>query len=117
VIDLASGQILKVVQACSGLRYMYFLLILSITFGYFTLKSNWLRGVLFISGIPVAIFVNIIRVFIIIIASHYFEFNFTEDPIHTVLGVVIFLFALIIIAAFRKGSNCHHIYWQKHSFK
>jgi exosortase len=55
-------QTLQVVQACSGLRSMMSLLALSAFFGYFTLKSNTLRIILFLCGIPAAILVNIIRV-------------------------------------------------------
>ena len=95
-------QTLQVVQACSGLRSMISLLMLSAVFGYLTLHSNILRGILFVSGVPVAVFVNIIRVVIMILAFHYFKYDLTEGAVHTVFGVVIFALALISIA-FLKG--------------
>jgi len=89
---------MQIVQACSGLRSMISLLMLSAIIGYLTLKSNILRFVLFLSGIPVAIFVNIIRVCLMVFAFHYFNYDLTKDSVHTVFGVTIFCIALIIIA-------------------
>ena len=90
---------LQVVQACSGLRSLMMLLTLSALFGYLTLKSNFLRAILFITGVPAAIMVNIFRVFLMIIAFHYFNYDLTADTVHTVFGLVIFILALAIIAA------------------
>lgn len=89
---------MQVVQACSGLRSMVSLLMLSAIFGYFTLKSNILRFALFLSGIPAAIFVNIIRVSLMVFAFYYFNYDLTKDSVHTVFGIIIFIIALIIIA-------------------
>ncbi len=89
---------MQVVQACSGLRSMISLLMLSAIFGYFTLKSNILRFALFLSGIPAAIFVNIIRVSLMVFAFYYFNYDLTKDSVHTVFGIIIFFIALIIIA-------------------
>lgn len=94
-------QTLQVVQACSGLRSMISLLTLSAIFGYFTLKSNILRSALFVSGIPVAVLVNIIRVLLMIVAFYYFKLDLTGDNIHTVFGMMVFALALIIIALVR----------------
>lgn len=93
---------MQVVQACSGLRSMISLLMFSAIFGYLTLKSNSLRLTLFLTGIPTAIFVNIIRVSLMVLAFHYFNYDLTKDSVHTIFGVIIFFIALIIIA-FTKG--------------
>ncbi len=101
VIHMAD-RMLQVVQACSGLRSMISLLTLSLIFGYFAFRSNTLRVILFINGIPVAIFVNIIRVLIMIMAFHYFDFDLTEGSVHTVFGMIIFGLALISIVLIKK---------------
>ena len=90
-------QTLQVVQACSGLRSMISLLALSAIFGYFTLKSNILRAILFFSGIPAAILVNIIRVLLLVLAFHYFNYDLTSGTTHTIFGMAIFVLALIFI--------------------
>jgi len=91
-------QTLQVVQACSGLRSLISLLTLSVVFGYLTLKSNILRSILFISGIPIAIIVNVVRVLLMALAFYYFNYDLTKGTIHTVFGMIIFVFALIIVA-------------------
>ena len=92
------GRTLQVVQACSGLRSMISLLTLSAVFGYLTLRSNLLRTVLFFSGIPVAILVNIIRVLIMVMAFHYLDYDLSHGTVHTVFGMAVFLLALALIA-------------------
>ena len=92
---------LQVVEACSGLRSMISLLTLSAVFAYLTLKSNFLRTLLFISGIPAAIAVNIFRVLLMIAAFYYFQYDLTQGSVHTVFGVVIFVLALAIIAGMK----------------
>ena len=92
---------LQVVEACSGLRSMISLLTLSAIFAYMTLKSNFLRTLLFITGIPAAIVVNIFRVLLMIMAFYFFQYDLTQGSIHTVFGVVIFILALAIIAGMK----------------
>ncbi len=90
-------QSFQVVQACSGLRSMITLLILSALYGYFTLRSNVLRTLLFFSGIPVAILVNIIRVLMMVLVAYYFSYDLTEGTIHTLFGLSIFVIALFFL--------------------
>jgi len=92
---------LQIVQACSGLRSMISLLTISAVFGYLTLRSNTLRAILFFSGIPVAIIVNIIRILTTVFASYYFNYDLARGSVHSIFGVVIFFLALIIIAITR----------------
>ena len=93
-------QILKVVQACSGLRSMMSLLALSAIFGYFTLKSNLLRSILILSGIVSSILVNTLRIILLIFAFQYTSFDLTKGITHTIFGIFIFFFAIIIIVIF-----------------
>lgn len=94
---------LEVVQACSGLRSLISLLVLSLIIGFFSLKSNLLRVVLFVSGVPVAIIVNIVRVFIMILAFHFFQYDLTAEPVHTYYGMAIFIIALALVVGLRRG--------------
>jgi exosortase len=92
---------LQVVEACSGLRSMISLLTLSAVFAYIALRSNKLRTILFLTGIPAAIVVNIFRVLLMIIAFYYFQYDLSQGSVHTVFGVAIFILALIIIAGMK----------------
>lgn len=58
--------------------------------GYFSLKKNMFRFALFVLAIPIAIFVNIVRVFIMIIVWYYFQYDLTADSVHTMYGITIF---------------------------
>jgi exosortase len=100
---------MQVVQACSGLRSMISLLALGGIFGYLTLRSNLLRVILFLSGIPAAILVNIIRVLLLVATFHYFTFDLTQGTVHTIFGMVIFLLALMLMYGM-KGILSH---WDK----
>lgn len=108
VINLPD-RTLQVVQACSGLRSLTALLTLSAIFGYLSLKSNFLKIILFVSGIPTAIMVNVLRVFIMIVAFHYFKFDLTTGTIHIAFGMLIFVFALLIVGGIKGVLS----FWDK----
>ena len=97
---------LQVVAACSGLRSLTTILALTSIFGYLTLKTNILRSILVLSSLPTAIIVNIIRLFAIIVAFHFFNFDLSTGTAHTILGLVIFLLALLSVAM-TKGVLSH----------
>ncbi|WP_321371033.1 exosortase A [uncultured Desulfuromusa sp.] len=93
---------LQVVQACSGLRSIMSLLTLGVVIGYFGLKSNLLRTVLFVSAVPIAILVNIVRVLLMVIAFYYFNFDLAEGTIHTAFGAGIFGLSIVLFLLFRE---------------
>ena len=91
------GHNLQVVEACSGLRSILSLLMLSAIWGYVQLRSNLLRWLVFLLGIPVAIFVNVVRVAVMILSFYFFNIDLTTGTIHTLFGVAIFALALILL--------------------
>jgi exosortase len=92
----------EVVQACSGLRSLVSLFTLSVVMGYFLLKDNWLRGILLFLTFPVAILVNGIRVFILIVAFYFFQYDLADDSVHSFYGLAVFMLALFILFGLRK---------------
>jgi exosortase A len=102
-------QTLQVVQACSGLRSLTAMMALGAVFAYLTVRSNPLRGVLFLSAIPVAIVVNILRVLIMIAAFYYAGFDLAREPAHTLFGLFIFACAVGLFLCV-KGVICR---WDK----
>lgn len=92
---------LQVVRACSGMRSMVSLLTLSAVFAYITLKSNLLRTIMFLSGVPIAIFVNMLRVLVVILAFHYLNLDFSRGTPHTILGISVFAIAFVILATLK----------------
>lgn len=93
---------LQVAQACSGMRSIMALLTLGAVAGYFGLRSNPLRATLIVSAVPIAILVNIVRVFVIVIAFSYLDSDLTHGTAHTVLGMLVFGVALVLFLLFLK---------------
>lgn len=61
VIDLGPIQ-LQVVEACSGLRYLFPLVSLSLLCAYLFRERFWKRAVVFLSSVPIAILLNGLRI-------------------------------------------------------
>jgi exosortase len=95
VLELAN-QKLNVVEACSGIRSLLSLGFLSLVYGCFFEKKTWIRVVLFLSTIPIAIAANAMRVSITGIISEYKQ-EFARGFYHSFEGWVIFIVALVCL--------------------
>jgi len=95
------GQTLEVVQACSGLRSMMSLMMLTAVFGYLSLSSNLSRLMLFLFSVPAAIIVNVVRVSVMVFAFHLFNYDLTEGTAHTLFGLLIFLLSLALVVGMK----------------
>ena len=95
ILELAS-QKLSVVEACSGIRSLLSLTFVSLVYGYFFEEKRWIRVLLFLATIPIAIVANASRVTFTGIAS---EINpkLAEGIFHESTGWVIFMVALVIL--------------------
>jgi len=93
---------LQMIQACSGLRSIMSLLTLGLVIGYFSMKNNFLRIISTLFAIPIAIFVNILRVLFVIFAFYYMGYDLTRGTGHTALGIIIFILAGLMFACFVK---------------
>lgn len=100
VLELAS-QKLNVVEACSGIRSLLSLAFLSLVYGYFFETKRWIRAVLFVATIPIAIFANGIRVTITGILSEI-KPEYAEGTFHMMEGWVIFMVALAALLALHQ---------------
>jgi exosortase/archaeosortase family protein len=66
------------------------------------LNSFWSKSLLFLSGIPISIFVNIIRIVLLAVLSHFFTMDISSEPFHSLMGVTIFILAFIFLFAFKS---------------
>jgi exosortase len=96
VITLANTQ-LEVAEACSGIRSLISLLTLGIVYGYFVHPSAWVRTVLAVATIPVAILANGLRVAGTGVAAHYYGAEAAEGFFHTFSGWLVFLAAFAML--------------------
>ncbi len=92
----------QVIQACSGLRSIISLLTVSLLFAYLTLRSNPLRTLLFLAGLPVAIAVNVLRVLLMVLGFHLFGIDLTQGRVHELFGLGVFMAAILLIICIRR---------------
>jgi exosortase D (VPLPA-CTERM-specific) len=96
IIDLGAYR-LQVVDACSGLRYLFPLVSLSFVAAYIYRAAFWKRGILFLSSIPITILMNSIRVGVIGVLVEYWGSEQAEGLLHYFEGWVIFVTCIGIL--------------------
>lgn len=97
VIQLPGRQ-LFVTEACSGLRSLTALLSMSVLLGALVLRSPVARIGLVALAIPVAIFINGIRVFLTGFLVYFVSPSFGEGFMHMTEGWLLFLVSLSLLA-------------------
>lgn len=93
VIDLGPVQ-LQVVEACSGIRYLFPLTALALLCAYLFKDRMWKRVVLVLSAIPISIFVNGFRIGMIGALVEWTGQGAAEGFAHLFEGAVLFLVSL-----------------------
>ncbi len=110
ILELAS-QRLSVVEACSGIRSLLTLSFLALVYAYFFDKRVWMRGVLLVATVPIALVANASRVTVTGLLS---EVNpeLAEGIFHTASGWVIFMFGLglLILVHAVVSKTCKLVY-------
>jgi len=96
LIDLGFTQ-LQVVDACSGLRYLFPIIILGLILAYFFKGAWWKKALLVLTSIPLVVFANGLR-----IAATGFLFQFwgpavAEGFFHDFAGWFTFMFVLGVL--------------------
>jgi exosortase len=90
---------LEVVEACSGIRSLMSLLALAVGYGYVVERSVFVRFLLAIAMVPLAIVSNGTRVMITAIMANYLGRKAAEGFMHEFSGWVIFVVATIMFLA------------------
>ena len=109
VIDLGTYK-LQVVEACSGLRYLFPLATLSFLAAYLYREKFWKRAVVFLSSIPITVLMNSFRIGVIGVLVEYGGPEQAEGFLHYFEGWVVFMACIAILvlemaALSRIGSN------------
>lgn len=117
VIDLGNYK-LQVVDACSGLRYLYPLLSLSFLAAYLFQTSMRQRVLVFLSAIPITILMNSLRIGLVGITVDTFGPQAANHALHMFEGWVIFLACagvlvaeMGILARFASGKSFFELFY------
>ncbi len=103
ILELPS-QKLSVAEACSGIRSLLSLSFLSLVYAYFFDRKVWMRWVLLIATIPIAIIANSARVTLTGVLSEI-DPSLAEGFFHEAEGWVIFVVALVILILVHQLLN------------
>jgi len=96
VIDLG-GYKLQVAEACDGLRYLFPLMTLGFLMAYFYKGALWKRLVLFLSSIPITIFMNSGRIGTIGLMVEHWGIGMAEGFLHQFQGWMVFMLSAALL--------------------
>ncbi|MCL2468829.1 MAG: VPLPA-CTERM-specific exosortase XrtD [Alphaproteobacteria bacterium] len=91
VIDLGTVK-LQVVDACSGLRYLFPLMSFGFLVAYLIKDRFYKRAIVFLSTIPIAIFLNALRIAVIGITAQW-----GAETYHDLEGWIVFSLCLAVL--------------------
>jgi exosortase D (VPLPA-CTERM-specific) len=96
VIDLG-GYKLQVVEACSGLRYLFPLASLSFLCAYLFKGPVWQKILIFLSSVPLTIFMNSFRIGVIGLLVNQWGTEMAEGFLHDFEGWAVFLLCMVLL--------------------
>lgn len=96
VIDLGVYQ-LQVVEACSGLRYLFPLMSFGFLCAYLFKAPFWQRAIVFLSAIPLTVLMNSFRIGVIGILVNSYGIEQAEGFLHYFEGWVIFMACVLVL--------------------
>lgn len=96
IIDLGTYK-LQVVEACSGLRYLYPLMSLGFLGAYFFQAPLWQRAIVFLSTIPITIGMNSLRIGIVGVLVNKWGTQMADGALHFFEGWVIFICCALLL--------------------
>ncbi len=103
VLELPS-QKLSVVEACSGIRSLLSLSFLSLVYGFFFDNKPWMKWLLLVSTVPIAITANASRVTLTGILSEI-NTEYASGVYHSASGWVVFMVALVFLVIVHSVAN------------
>jgi exosortase len=88
---------IEVADPCSGIRSSIALILTTLLAGHMYLKSSWMKVLLVVAVLPVAILKNGLRIVSLSLLSIHVDPRFLAGRLHTDGGIVFFLLALALL--------------------
>ncbi len=104
IIHLSSMS-LDVVEACSGLRSLMSLITVSVLYGLFFEHRVWMRCLLVVLAVPVAVVANALRIVLSALLAQYVNAQLAEGFFHAFSGFLLFLLSFAVLAGFHSLSS------------
>ncbi|MFL0811268.1 MAG: VPLPA-CTERM-specific exosortase XrtD [Agarilytica sp.] len=98
IIDLGSFK-LHVVEACSGLRYLFPLLSIGALTAYFYSALFWKKLLLVVSCVPISVLMNSIRIAATGVLVKFYGHDVANEFVHAFEGWVVFVVCLALLLA------------------
>lgn len=102
IIDLGFMQ-LQVVEACSGLRYLFPLIVLGLVMAYFVKIRLWKKCLLVVMTVPISLVLNALRIALTALASQHLGVEAAKGFSHDFAGWVVFLLSYVLLYLFNLG--------------
>lgn len=96
IIDLGTTK-LQVVDACSGMRFLFPLVALGVLYAYFFEQVRWKRIICVIATLPIAVLSNGLRIGITGVLTNYYGKEAAEGFFHNFEGWALFVVAFICL--------------------
>ena len=91
------GYSLEVADACSGMRSLVSLLALGALYAHLSQRRLTSKVILFLSTVPIAVAANVFRVFVTALIAHTVTTEVTQEPLHTIMGLSVFVVAFVLL--------------------
>lgn len=92
----------EVAVPCSGIRSMVAILGIAALVGYMTQGRLWAKGVVFLSGIPITMLANVLRIAAIVVMGHYISQEFAMTFFHDYSSPFLFFISALSLLGVKK---------------
>lgn len=92
----------EVAVPCSGIRSMVAILGIAALVGYLTQGKLWAKGVVFLSGIPITMLANVLRIAAIVVMGHYINREFAMTFFHDYSSPFLFFISALSLLGVKK---------------
>ncbi len=103
------GKKISIGEPCSGLRSIISFFAFSIFLGYSAPISRAMKALLFILSFPLSIFLNIVRIILIVLLSTVVPVSILVGPAHFVLGLILYCFGVIFYLLLVRFLSRDHL--------